>query len=179
MACWPIPGAYLDQWRRNINPGCLHCRGHPGGAGAGADCQSIKAAGNRRNLPQEGRQASATLTKVALVPLQASQGVGHAGRWLARKSRSNKRQPWGVWNSGGWEWGDIQGRPGVITGGDMFQGSNPWSSCGGPLSLFFSFSFVSRRRFPSMRRRLATGTTAAGKPETKARRRRDLFRKER
>lgn len=118
VACWPNQGAYLNQWRRNINPGCLHFRGHAGGAGASADCQSITAAGNRGNLPQEGWRGSATLTKVALVPLQTSHGVGHGGRWLAPESRSNKRQPWGVWNSGGWEWGDIQGRPTVITGGD-------------------------------------------------------------
>lgn len=39
---------------QDINPGCLHFRGHAGGDGAGADCQSITAAGNRGNLPQDG-----------------------------------------------------------------------------------------------------------------------------
>lgn len=168
VACWPNQSARLNQWRRSNNPGCRRFTGHAREAGAGTYCQSTTSTGNCANLQQEGWLPSATLTKVALAPFKHHKtSVMAAADWHQSPGQTNGLKI--VWNSGGWEWGDIQGRPGVITGGWHFSRVQPkeplrWSA------IFFFFFLQNFCQEDKMCRR-ETGKTAVQNPKPEARER--------
>lgn len=78
---------------------------------------SITAAGNRRNLPQEGWRASATLTKVALAPFKHHKtSVMAAADWHQSPGQTNGSREVFEIAVGGSEaisWGDQEWLPGV------------------------------------------------------------------